>query len=144
MLIPAVKGIFLIGVLSWYSAALFAMINNYFRNEFQDYLKKNPIDTIPINDRSKALTSSSSTTATTTTPASIANLPTAVRFIDEESLNVKNEDNFINERSSINACFWHDSSDILRYFESNEMRKTNFRINKFQCRWKNTVSPGLR
>lgn len=46
MLLAAGKGIFLIGVLSWYSAAIFGMINNYFLNEFKEYLKKNPVDPV--------------------------------------------------------------------------------------------------
>lgn len=43
MLISIFKGVFLIGVLSWYSIAIFSMINDYFRSEFNEYLKKNPI-----------------------------------------------------------------------------------------------------
>lgn len=53
MLLAAGKGIFLIGVLSWYSAAIFGMINNYFLNEFKEYLKKNPID--PVQSPAKSL-----------------------------------------------------------------------------------------
>lgn len=43
MLAVALKGVFLIGVISWYSMAIMSMINDYFRAEFNDYLKKNPI-----------------------------------------------------------------------------------------------------
>lgn len=49
MLVAAIKGLFLIGVLSWYSAAIFAMINNYFRNEFKEYMQKNPIVPVEVN-----------------------------------------------------------------------------------------------
>lgn len=42
MIAIALKAFFLIGALSWYSAAIFSMINDYFRNEFNDYMKKIP------------------------------------------------------------------------------------------------------
>lgn len=51
MLTAAIKGMFLIGVLSWYSASIFAMINNYFRNEVKEYLKQNPINPLPKSER---------------------------------------------------------------------------------------------
>lgn len=55
MIVFALKAIFLIGVMSWYSAAIFSMINNYFRQEFNEYIKINPPDayksnTIPHTD----------------------------------------------------------------------------------------------
>lgn len=43
MLAVALKGVFLIGLLSWYSVAIMSMINDYFRTEFKEYLKSNPI-----------------------------------------------------------------------------------------------------
>lgn len=43
MLAVALKGVFLIGLLSWYSVAIMSMINDYFRTEFKQYLKNNPI-----------------------------------------------------------------------------------------------------
>lgn len=44
MIAIAMKAFFILGALSWYSVAIFSMINEYFRTEFNDYLKKNPID----------------------------------------------------------------------------------------------------
>lgn len=43
MLAVALKGVFLIGLISWYSVAIMSMINDYFRTEFKEYLKSNPI-----------------------------------------------------------------------------------------------------
>lgn len=43
MLIVAMKGVFVVGVISWYSVAIMSMINDYFRTEFKEYMKKNPI-----------------------------------------------------------------------------------------------------
>lgn len=69
MLIPAVKGIFLIGILSWYSAAIFGMINNYFRSEFKEYIKKNPIEPTSIkNLKSNQIEIASSIIEITPTP----------------------------------------------------------------------------
>lgn len=43
MLVVALRALFLIGVMSWYSAAIMSMINDYFRAEFTEYLQKDPI-----------------------------------------------------------------------------------------------------
>lgn len=42
MIVIALKSVFLIGIMSWYSAAIFTMINEYFLKEFNDYMKTNP------------------------------------------------------------------------------------------------------
>lgn len=39
MIVFVVKTIFLIGILSWYSATIFSMINDYFRREFNEHIK---------------------------------------------------------------------------------------------------------
>lgn len=39
MIVFAFKTIFLIGIMSWYSATIFSMINDYFRREFNEYVK---------------------------------------------------------------------------------------------------------
>lgn len=39
MLAVTIKFVCLISVLSWYSTAIFTMINEYFRNEFNEYIK---------------------------------------------------------------------------------------------------------
>lgn len=45
MIVVALKTIFLIGIMSWYSAAIFSMINDYFRKEFNEYIKIDSVDT---------------------------------------------------------------------------------------------------
>lgn len=56
MLAVALKGVFLIGVISWYSVAIMSMINDYFRAEFREYLKKNPIASTKADQASPAST----------------------------------------------------------------------------------------
>lgn len=49
MIIIALKAVFLIGIMSWYSTTILSMINDYFRNEFNNYLKENPADAYKSN-----------------------------------------------------------------------------------------------
>lgn len=55
MIVFALKTIFLIGIMSWYSATIFSMINDYFRREFNEHIK---IDSPPSRppDTSKSNT----------------------------------------------------------------------------------------
>lgn len=73
MLVVALKGFLLIGVISWYSVAIMSMINDYFRAEFKDYLKKNPItspkmDHVPADMVITSPSPSPPPSPTTTTP----------------------------------------------------------------------------
>lgn len=49
MIVVALKTVFLIGILSVYSAAIFHMINDYFRKGFNDYMKTSPLDAYKSN-----------------------------------------------------------------------------------------------
>lgn len=49
MIIIALKSVFLVGIMSWYSMAVLTMINDYFRSEFHNYLKENPADAYKSN-----------------------------------------------------------------------------------------------
>lgn len=44
MIVVALKTAFLISIMSWYSLAIFSMINDYFRKEFNEYIKHDPVD----------------------------------------------------------------------------------------------------
>lgn len=43
MLVSFFKGFLLFGALLWYSIAMMTVINDYFRVEFNTYLKKEPV-----------------------------------------------------------------------------------------------------
>lgn len=45
MILFAIKTAFLVGIMWWYSMSIIMIINTYYGNELNDYLKINPIST---------------------------------------------------------------------------------------------------
>lgn len=48
------KGFLLVGILLWYSIAIFTVINDYFRIEFNTYIKKQPLSPAPAKPANPA------------------------------------------------------------------------------------------
>ena len=77
----ALRGFFLIGIISWYSSGVFKLINDYFRSEYKNYLsnefKKNkylvPSAEIPVQLEKDNLA------AEETKPKVIFDLPTFIK-----------------------------------------------------------------
>lgn len=59
MIVVALKFFFLAAFLSWYSAAIFSLINEYFRNSFMEYIKETPTDEYKSNTIKYSLPSTS-------------------------------------------------------------------------------------
>lgn len=59
MIVVAFKFFFLAAFLSWYSAAIFSLINEYFRNSFMEYIKETPTDGFKSNTIKYSLPSTS-------------------------------------------------------------------------------------
>lgn len=108
MLAVALKGVFLIGVISWYSVAIMSMINDYFRTEFKEYLKKNPI---------------ASTKADHVLPAIVITSQHIQQHIENGKLfeSIDNENNEQQQPLEINEQFQWDSSTTERNVDNGKM-----------------------
>lgn len=111
MLVVALKGFFLIAVISCYSVAIMSMINDYFRTEFKEYLKKNPITS------TKADQKSSSTTI-------VISLPTIHQHIENGKLYETNRDDNTNNANQ----FQTETNEILEWTNNVEQNVENGKL----------------
>lgn len=103
MLVVALRGLFLIGVMSWYSAAIMSMINDYFRAEFTEYLQKDPIPSSVAPPK----TNQESSTIVITSPTHHHHPPTIENLFDsiDNTNNDQQQQHFgINELAERNGC----------------------------------------
>lgn len=101
MIIIALKTVFLVGIMSWYSMAILSMINEYFRSEFHNYLKENPADAYKSN----------------TIQHSVQNPAKNIEISQFSSLSSINHPDQINEIETGQPSFVQAASEIVHYFD---------------------------